>query len=78
MSFSEVPQAVNFFKPWVERITELSDEELEWMAETFGTSLSNKNFDENVRNEATLLLHRLRDEVPLERATVHHYLNLYP
>ncbi len=67
-ALNSFPISFHWIKPWLDRLSLLSNEELEMLIEEIG---SNKN------TESLTLLRRIQHEIPADRIAVHHLLDSY-
>lgn len=69
-----LPQTIEWLRPWVSRLAELSDEEINTIVEIIGHTGSEHN---QLNAEAQNLLQQIRDQIPEENTSVHHALDWY-
>jgi hypothetical protein len=68
VALNSFPISFHWMKPWIDRLGQLSNDELDMLIEEIGC---------RKHREALTLLQRIRSEVPTERIVVHEKLDLY-
>jgi hypothetical protein len=69
-----LPQTIEWLKPWISRLAELSVYEIKTIIEIIGHTGSEHN---QLNAEAQNLLQQIRDRIPEEHTSVHHALGWY-